>query len=681
MVRFGGCILLAAACVQGSSAAYSVYTASLSQLGSSGVTGEVTIFVTGNDMLGVGSATALDFNLLANSSGGSNCTAKNGCGAHVHSGTACDDAASQGGHYFAAGGSDPWAPIGYGKTSSTGAATFSFAVRGSLTSIENKPFVVHNNAGGRVACGLLSKVAAPSVKSAYLAPLSGSGVTGEVAVYTTVGKVIVAGHSNGLEPNLKDSTSGGSSCTAKNGCGAHVHSGTSCDTAVTQGGHYYKGNSDPWATVRYSSTTSLGHGDFIFSVADSATDVTLKPFIVHNNAGGRVACGILCDDGMCPQNVGAKAKVFAASLTPLGSSGVTGEVSIFVGSAGLLGVGSATGLEGSLLASASGGKNCTAKNACGAHVHSGTACTDASTQGGHFTAAGETDGWATIGYHGTTAAGAATFSFSLTTPATTIANKPFVVHNNAGSRVACGLLSEVAGTTLTSAKLTALSDSGAVGEVKVYTTAEKVIVAGHTNGLEASLKDSSHSGTSCTAKNGCGAHVHSGSACSTSALQGGHYYKGTSDPWSTKRYTSTSSAGHADFIFSVTDNATDVMSKPFIVHNNAGARVACGILSKDTGSGNTTGSNEGVCFMWTQHGVDVVTKQNKTVEYEQPQVNGKVTPKVEKQFRSSKYLETAIKAKMITSFSCRAQGSVVSRASSLHTVWVSLAAAALALVL
>ena len=180
------------ACVQGGSAAYSVYTASLSQLSSSGVTGEVTIFVRGNDMLGVGSAMALDANLIANSSGGRNCTAKNGCGAHVHSGTACDDAATQGGHYFTPGGSDPWATIGYDKTSSTGAATFSFAVRGSLTSILNKPFVVHNNAGGRVACGLLSKVAATSVKSAYLAPLSGSSVTGEVAVYTTSGKVLLS---------------------------------------------------------------------------------------------------------------------------------------------------------------------------------------------------------------------------------------------------------------------------------------------------------------------------------------------------------------------------------------------------------------------------------------------------------------------------------------------------------
>ena len=87
--------------MQGGSVTHSVYTASLSQLYSSGVTGEVTIFVIGKNMLGVGSANALEPNLVANSIGGGNCKAKNGCGVHVHSGTSCADAPHQGGHYFA----------------------------------------------------------------------------------------------------------------------------------------------------------------------------------------------------------------------------------------------------------------------------------------------------------------------------------------------------------------------------------------------------------------------------------------------------------------------------------------------------------------------------------------------------------------------------------------------------
>jgi len=282
-------IFLLACCVQAAGAVYDVFSASLTELGSSGVTGEVTVFVTSTGLLGVGSASGLEANLTSVS----NCTASNGCGVHVHSGTSCTNSTTQGGHYYTASTSDPWATVGYPGTSSAGAATFSFSVTTADRDIANKAFVVHNNAGARVACGILGE-ATGGAKSATLAPLDGSGVTGDVTIYTTTVKIIGAGQASGLEASLSDASNGGTNCTATNGCGAHVHSGTACTNATTQGGHYYAaGTADPWAPISYSMTSSAGGATFTFSVTASERVIANKTFVVHNNAGGRVACGLL----------------------------------------------------------------------------------------------------------------------------------------------------------------------------------------------------------------------------------------------------------------------------------------------------------------------------------------------------------------------------------------------------
>jgi len=267
-----------------------VYQALLLPLGSSGATGEVTIFTSTSGLTGTGSGTGLEPSLTAASKGGLNCTATNGCGVHVHSGTACTNASTQGGHYFSSA-RDPWIPVGYTSTSSKGDASFKFDISDGATDIAGKPFIVHSNGGGRVACGLLSEVTS-GVRVASLAQLSTSGVTGSVTIYAASDKVIGAGSAMGLEASLADPSVGGSDCTAMNGCGVHVHSGTACTDATTQGGHYYTGRSDPWEQIRYSSTDASGSASFIFSV-NGPSDVTGKPFIIHNNAGGRVSCGLL----------------------------------------------------------------------------------------------------------------------------------------------------------------------------------------------------------------------------------------------------------------------------------------------------------------------------------------------------------------------------------------------------
>jgi len=272
------------------SSAYKVYSATLRPLSSSGVSGQVTIFISSSSLLGVGSATGLETSLKSTSKGGTDCTAVNGCGTHVHRGTACTDATTQGDHLFS-GTSDPWTTVMYKSTSNTGGASFDFAVSAGVSSIFGKPFIIHNNAGGRVACGLLLEVTS-HVSFANLKELSSSGVTGSVTIHAVSNTVIGAGSASGLEPSLSDSTHGGSNCTATNGCGVHVHSGTTCTNTRTQGVHYYTGQVDPWIDIRYSSTDASGRASFVFSV-QGPTQIDGKAFIVHDDAGGRVSCGLL----------------------------------------------------------------------------------------------------------------------------------------------------------------------------------------------------------------------------------------------------------------------------------------------------------------------------------------------------------------------------------------------------
>lgn len=74
-----------------------------------------------------------------------------------------------------------------------------------------------------------------------------SKVSGMVAVFsdnqTNVGFSTML---QGLEPNLVD-------CPLPNGCGVHIHSGTDCFDADSQGEHYFVGGADPWTEARYKS--------------------------------------------------------------------------------------------------------------------------------------------------------------------------------------------------------------------------------------------------------------------------------------------------------------------------------------------------------------------------------------------------------------------------------------------
>ena len=281
---------------------YKVYAAALTELGNSGVTADVTVFVSGDDIMGVGTASGLEPRLDRMD----DCTATNACGVHVHAGSSCADSATQGGHHFA-GASDPWAGVMYPSTDEVGAAAFEFYVNDVPTDIAGRTFIIHDSHGGRVACGVLARVTS-GVSHAALESLAGSGATGAVTLHSVPGRLRGAGTGAGLEKGLSEALD----CTATNGCGAHVHSGTGCANSTVQQGHYYTSSpADPWLTVRYPATDSEGNAVFAFEVQDHFPRPLInKPFILHNNAGGRVACGML------RENVGSAAEP-PTPLSPL----------------------------------------------------------------------------------------------------------------------------------------------------------------------------------------------------------------------------------------------------------------------------------------------------------------------------------------------------------------------------
>ena len=102
--------------------------------------------------------------------------------------------------------------------------------------------------------------------------------TGLVTIFTDTSSMLVAyaGIVSNLEPNLLAST-----CNATNGCGVHIHSGRSCNSTSTQGGHYYDNVTvpiDPWIDERYSSDTR-GKANFQSVLKIGSVDIEGRVFV------------------------------------------------------------------------------------------------------------------------------------------------------------------------------------------------------------------------------------------------------------------------------------------------------------------------------------------------------------------------------------------------------------------
>jgi hypothetical protein len=156
---------------------------------------------------------------------------------------------------------------------------------------------VHGQDGSRVACGILEKTT-ENVMVTETEPLGDSNVTASItsiSIIKEVDQVCFFGMASGLERDLVSANAdpAGTDCTAGNGCGVHVHSGTACTDSTTQGGHFYATADDPWSSVGYRTTDADGQAMFLDCVSTGEIDTDGRPFVVHANDGSRVSCGLL----------------------------------------------------------------------------------------------------------------------------------------------------------------------------------------------------------------------------------------------------------------------------------------------------------------------------------------------------------------------------------------------------
>merc|ERR1712166_1709623 len=229
-------------------------------------------------------------------------------GIHIHYGTTCDTeatvkgdapAGASKGHYYVptdanavTQGEDPWADVKWisdGDGNADGFVEISEAQLGAAAvSAYDRVVIVHNNAGGKIGCGVLSYV--PTT------------VTGSATASTTSdGKLRLDWTLSGLE----DNSSGG----------IHIHYGTTCQSEATvkgdapagaNKGHYYAPSSstvvsseDPWGPVTWSSDAD-GNADGSVEISEADLEPGTTPasaynrvVVVHNNAGKKVGCGVL----------------------------------------------------------------------------------------------------------------------------------------------------------------------------------------------------------------------------------------------------------------------------------------------------------------------------------------------------------------------------------------------------
>jgi hypothetical protein len=115
---------------------------------------------------------------------------------------------------------------------------------------------------------------------ATIGGIDSSGVSGFVSIFVdtiTNARIGYAGIVKGVDKN-----NNAMACNATNGCGVHIHNGTSCANVATQGGHYYLKSYtvtvDPWTNVRYSSDSN-GKSNFDGLVNIGTKEVDGRVFI------------------------------------------------------------------------------------------------------------------------------------------------------------------------------------------------------------------------------------------------------------------------------------------------------------------------------------------------------------------------------------------------------------------
>merc|ERR1712238_586000 len=220
---------------------------------------------------------------------------------------------------------------------------------------------------------------------------------------------------------------------------------------------------------------------------------------------------------------------------------------------------------------------------CGIHIHQGTSCDTHTDVGGHYwneTLFSE-DPWNQGSLYNSLPDGTASginilsngFSYD------DINGRAIVVHTQDGSRVGCGVISDVPASNCFSPLSGCISSYPeydgtleVLGQVKVeYTTGDKLKITYDLGGVA----------VNCT---GCGIHIHQGTSCDTHADVGGHYWNETlfsEDPWNQGSLYNSLPDGTASGINILSNGFSydDINGRAIVVHTQDGSRVGCGVIS------------------------------------------------------------------------------------------------------
>lgn len=115
----------------------------------------------------------------------------------------------------------------------------------------------------------------PYLYYAVIEPLGMFTAKGKAVVSIEPSGVTYYGNVNGLEANLV-----AAECTATNGCGVHIHGGSSCTNTTTQGPHLWlpANSTDPWLVEKYSSD-AMGMSNLSNLIKFGTNNIEGKPFI------------------------------------------------------------------------------------------------------------------------------------------------------------------------------------------------------------------------------------------------------------------------------------------------------------------------------------------------------------------------------------------------------------------
>ena len=402
-------------------------------------------------------------------------------GAHVHSGTSCASAGDVGGHYYnnaLTNGTDPWSTV-WEKDAGTTSATGMFMIYSGYEFVDNHKhtFVIHQQDGTKIGCGVLESTS--ELLSGLVSPYPDIqlGRRNLQLTYDSQSAVWITPKAGGglrvyysLEGLVENGVSGG----------AHIHSGSSCGHEDLVGDHFWtpSTDADPWNantmwTKTNMSTTASGFFDVISGYDLSGNDG--HTFVIHD-APGRVKCGVLsiaplgnpcidideCAEGLDTCSEVCKNTMGSFSCTAACGAGYASGLHAKIGGypngtlGGIVANSLSPSSEAFVSAREDGGLTVyyklegleASETSGGAHIHSGLSCATPDVVGGHYpdstTTPSDEDPWgATTKWEKAAGATTAVGSFHV---AATVVNfamnqgHTFVVHNEAGGRIGCGVL-------------------------------------------------------------------------------------------------------------------------------------------------------------------------------------------------------------------------------------------------